>query len=39
MVSHLLNIDEGLGSKVAKGLRLKELPEPADAARGRPART
>ena len=33
MVSHLLNIDEGLGNKVAKGLRLKELPEPAPAAR------
>jgi catalase len=33
MVSHLLNIDEELGRKVAKGLRLKELPAPADAAR------
>jgi catalase len=37
MVAHLLNIDRGLGEKVAKGLRLKELPEPADAAR--PTRT
>ena len=33
MVAHLLNIDEQLGNKVAKGLRLKELPKPADAAR------
>jgi catalase len=32
MVAHLLNIDEGLGRKVATGLRLRELPEPADAA-------
>ncbi|HEX6141851.1 MAG TPA: catalase, partial [Geminicoccaceae bacterium] len=33
MVSHLLNIDEALGRRVARGLRLKELPEPAPAAR------
>jgi catalase len=33
MVSHLRNIDEALGNKVANGLRLKELPEPAPAAR------
>jgi catalase len=33
MVAHLLNIDEGLGRKVAQGLRLKELPKPAPAAR------
>jgi catalase len=33
VVSHLLNIEEGLAQKVAKGLRLKELPKPADAAR------
>jgi catalase len=38
MVSHLLNIDEQLGNKVAKGLRLKELPEPRRR-QGRPART
>jgi catalase len=36
MVSHLLNIDETLGRKVASGLRLKQLPEPAPAAQ--PAR-
>ena len=29
MVSHLLNIDAGLADKVAKGLRLKEIPAPA----------
>ena len=33
MVSHLLNIDEGLAHSVASGLRLRELPKPADAAR------
>ena len=33
MVSHLLNIDPGLANKVAKGLRLREMPKPADAAR------
>ena len=33
MVSHLLNIDDGLAETVAKGLRLKEMPKPADAAR------
>ena len=33
MVSHLLNIDEGLAKKVAEGLRLKEMPEPAEAAK------
>jgi catalase len=32
-VSHLLNIDPGLADKVAKGLRLREMPRPADAAR------
>ena len=32
MVGHLLNIDQGLGEKVTVGLRLKELPPPADAA-------
>jgi len=32
MVAHLLNIDAELGRKVAAGLRLKELPEPAPAA-------
>ena len=31
-VSHLLDIDAELGRKVAAGLRLKELPEPAPAA-------
>ncbi len=36
MVSHLLNIDDGLGRSVARGLRLQELPKPADAAK--PAR-
>ena len=30
MVSHLLNIDEGLAETVAEGLRLKEMPKPAD---------
>ena len=33
MVSHLLNIDDGLAETVAKGLRLKEMPKPATAAR------
>jgi catalase len=33
MVSHLLNIDKGLAEQVAKGLRLREMPKPADAAR------
>jgi catalase len=33
MVSHLLNIDVGLAEEVAKGLRLKEMPKPATAAR------
>ena len=33
MVSHLLNIDEALARTVAKGLRLQELPKPADAAK------
>ena len=33
MVSHLLNIDGGLAEAVAKGLRLKEMPAPARAAR------
>ena len=33
MVSHLLNIDAGLAEAVAKGLRLKEMPKPATAAR------
>ncbi len=33
MVAHLLNIDNGLAESVAKGLRLKEMPEPAQAAK------
>jgi catalase len=33
MVSHLLNIDNDLADRVAKGLRLREMPEPATAAR------
>ena len=33
VVAHLRNIDEGLAQKVAQGLRLKALPEPAPAAR------
>jgi catalase len=33
MVSHLLNIDKGLADQVATGLRLREMPGPADAAR------
>lgn len=32
MVSHLLNIDEGLANKVGTALGLKEMPKPADAA-------
>ncbi|WP_395337554.1 catalase [Novosphingobium sp. BL-8H] len=37
MVSHLRNIDEELAAKVAEGLGLPELPEPAQAAK--PTRT
>jgi catalase len=33
MVSHLLNIDTELAKQVADGLRLKEMPKPADAAK------
>jgi len=33
MVSHLLNVDAGLAQKVATGLRLKEMPKPAEPAR------
>src|SRR5687767_8429928 len=33
MVSHLLNVDAGLAKKVADGLRLKEMPKPAEPAR------
>ncbi len=33
VVSHLFNIDEGLARSVAGGLRLKEMPKPAAAAR------
>jgi catalase len=33
MVSHLLNIHPDLAKKVADGLRLKEMPKPADAAK------
>jgi catalase len=33
VVSHLLNIDGGLARSVADGLGLKEMPDPADAAR------
>ena len=33
MVSHLLNIDKELANKVATGLRLKAMPEPASAAK------
>jgi catalase len=33
VVSHLLNIDKDLAEHVAHGLRLKEMPRPADAAR------
>jgi catalase len=37
MVSHLMNVDDGLADKVAKGLGLKEMPTKADAAK--PTRT
>jgi catalase len=37
MVSHLINIDQGLAQKVANGLGLKTMPAPAKAAR--PTRT
>lgn len=37
MVSHLMNIDAELASKVAQGLRLRNMPEKADAAK--PTRT
>jgi catalase len=37
MVSHLRNVDDDLAKKVAAGLRLKEMPKAADAAR--PTRT
>ena len=33
MVSHLLNVDEDLANEVAEGLRLREMPRPAQAAR------
>jgi catalase len=33
VVSHLLNIDAGLAARVTEGLRLRETPAPADAAR------
>src|SRR5579872_4681022 len=33
MVAHLLNVDNGLAQKVADGLRLKEMPKPAEPAR------
>ncbi len=33
MVSHLLNVDKDLGTTVAKGLRLKEMPKPAEPAK------
>ena len=33
MVSHLLNIDADLAKKVADGLRLREMPQPANAAK------
>jgi catalase len=32
MVSHLLNIDEGLAKRVANGLGISDMPAPADAA-------
>jgi hypothetical protein len=35
MVSHLRNIDEDMATAVAQGLRLKEMPEPASAAKPR----
>jgi catalase len=33
MVAHLLNVDEGLARQVADGLGLKEVPQPAEAAK------
>jgi catalase len=33
LVSHLLNVDKALGETVAKALRLKTIPKPAEAAR------
>ncbi|MDP2732124.1 MAG: catalase [Hoeflea sp.] len=33
MVAHLLNVDKDLAGRVGKGLRLKAMPKPADAAR------
>ena len=33
VVGHLMNIDNGLADAVAKGLRLKEMPKPAPAAK------
>jgi len=33
LVSHLLNIDKGLAQKVADGLRLRDMPAPAPAAK------
>ncbi len=33
MVSHVLNIHQDLAKQVAKGLRIKEMPRPADAAK------
>ena len=33
MVSHLANVDEGLAERVARGLRLKEMPKAAEPAR------
>jgi catalase len=33
MVAHLFNIDDGLARSVARGLRLQDLPKPADAAK------
>ncbi|GAA3960607.1 catalase [Allohahella marinimesophila] len=32
MVAHLLNVDKGLAEKVAKGLRIPDMPAPAEAA-------
>jgi catalase len=33
MVAHLLNVHDNLGAKVAEGLRLKDMPKPAEPAR------
>lgn len=33
VVAHLLNIDNSLAEKVAKGLRIKDMPKPAEAAK------